>query len=74
MQGVNVGVSCARCETLIIVMRPEMESDAEFAAHLATGETQTGSRLAIADVNGRYRCPACGTIGQLPPPKELSTD
>ena len=82
MDGVNVGVSCTRCETLVIVMAPEVDEDVdeafapkselEFSAHIATNETQTGKRLAVADDNGRYRCPACGTIGQLPPPEEGS--
>ena len=48
------------------------ESELEFAAHLATSET--GDRLAIADFSGRFRCPACGTMGKLPPPEELSAD
>jgi hypothetical protein len=84
MEGVNVGVTCTRCETLLVVMQPEINQDVgdasapvselEFTAHIAGGRTQTGSRLVVADLNGRYRCPACGTRGQLPPPEELSTD
>ena len=80
----NVGVSCTRCETLLVVMPPETykdvdeafapESELEFTAHIATSQTETGNRLSVADINGRYRCPACGTIGQLPPPEEFSTD
>ena len=50
------------------------ESELEFTAHLATGDPPTGSRLAIADISGRFRCPACGAMGQLPPPEELSAD
>jgi hypothetical protein len=74
MEGMNVGVTCTRCETLLVVMQPEKESDLEFTAHIVKSQTHTGSRLAVADLDGRYRCPACGTTGQLPPLEELSTE
>ncbi len=84
MDSVNVGVSCTRCETLVVVMPPETSKDLadglgpdgelEFTAHIASGETRTGNRLAVADVNRRFRCPACGTIGQLPPSEERPID
>jgi hypothetical protein len=60
---VNVAVTCRRCETLLVVM--PRETDPEFTAHLAESGTATGKRLAVADSNGRYTCPVCGTRGQL---------
>lgn len=72
MECVNVGVTCTRCETLLVVMPPETELD--FTAHLAKSQPETGNRLAVADISGRYACPVCGARGQLPPPEELATD
>jgi hypothetical protein len=83
MEG-NVGVTCTRCETFIVVMPAEAykaignafvpENEIDFTAHVATGEPPTARRLAVADVNRVYACPACGKRGTLPPPEELSTD
>jgi hypothetical protein len=75
----SVGITCTRCETLIVVMPAEAyeaagpETELEFTAHFASGETQTGNRLAVADANRHYACPACGERGRLPPPEAPST-
>jgi hypothetical protein len=83
MEG-NVGVTCTRCETFVVVMPAEVykaigdalgpESEIDFSAHVATGDPATGRRLAIADVNRVYACPVCGKRGALPPPEEQQTD
>jgi hypothetical protein len=69
-----VAESCARCETLLFVAMTPIDPavagafapDADFAGHLAPRDAETGKRrLAVADANGRYRCPACGVRGEL---------
>jgi hypothetical protein len=67
-----VGVSCTRCETLLFVATTPVDpagafaSDSDFTGHLATSDAQTRKRrLAVADANGRYRCPICDARGQL---------
>jgi hypothetical protein len=68
-----VGVSCIRCETLLFVARTPVDPavagafmpDHDFTGHLAGDDARRKRRLAVADAQGRYRCPTCGAPGQL---------
>jgi predicted RNA-binding Zn-ribbon protein involved in translation (DUF1610 family) len=72
-----VGVTCAECGTRIVVMPPSVyeaietiggvDAELEFTETVAADHAQTGDRLAVADRQGWYACPACETRAQLPP-------
>jgi predicted RNA-binding Zn-ribbon protein involved in translation (DUF1610 family) len=80
----NVRVQCPTCRTWIVVMPPHVfeavgdlwgiEGELGFREKIAGDTAQTGDRLAVADMDGRYDCPKCGNPGRLPPMDELFVD